>query len=406
MAPNPTGESAHVKRAGAPLTVALPVLGAATVVAIALCAVRVPVSPPGALPWIIAVALALAVMRIIARRKGHDRSRFGAYYAANLVVSALAVFLSPAFGLYLFLSFYEASMLKTPIAQNSAVVATAAVVAVAQTGGPQSDLFAPLPYLAFFAITVAIALVMTALDSHRERLIRTVEKANEELRAERELTATLTSQLVEQARAAGIAEERKRLSREIHDTVAQDLVAIIAQLASVEPNGLSHDAARRLHLADESARAALTEARRAVAALASPRLDNADLPLAIDDVLGQWRAATGIETELVVQGFPVSSSHDDALLRIAQEALANTWRHAHADRVTLTLTYSGSDLVLSVADDGIGFNVNSVQGGYGLSGMKARMDAMGGNFHIHSTTGEGTKLTATLPLRESIGDTR
>lgn len=145
---------------------------------------------------------------------------------------------------------------------------------------------------------------------------------------------------------------------------------------------------------DAAAREGLAEARRAVRALASPRLDDADLPLALDDLLGQWRGATGLGGELRVVGRPVSSGHDDALLRIAQEALANVAKHARARRADVALGYEAGTVTLEVHDDGAGFDPDAVTRGFGLPGMRARLAGAGGTLTIDSAPGRGTRVVA------------
>lgn len=177
--------------------------------------------------------------------------------------------------------------------------------------------------------------------------------------------------------------------------MAQDLVAIIAQLdaASGAPEA---ERDRRLAIVDTAAREALAEARRAVQALASPRLDDADLPLALDDLLGEWRAATGLGGEVTVVGRAASSGADDVLLRVAQEALANVAKHARARRADVRLAY-GEGVRLEVADDGTGFDAASVARGFGLAGMRDRLSAAGGTLSVESAPGEGTRVVAWLP---------
>lgn len=153
-------------------------------------------------------------------------------------------------------------------------------------------------------------------------------------------------------------------------------------------------------IADAAARDALGEARRAVRALASPRLDDNDLPLALDDLLGQWRSASGIDAELRMQGTPVASRHDDDLLRVGQEALANAARHARASWVEVTLDYRADAVALTVRDDGVGFDPQATLPGNGLRGLRARMERVGGSLHLTRAPGDGATVTARAPRRQ------
>ncbi len=383
------------------LPIALGLLGASLAAAVAMAVSGVPVVRTTDLPWLAVVTGLIACVRVVAERPGLSPRVARSLFWVNLALAGVAVWGSPAFGLYLFIGYYESGRLPTRAEQVAGMVGTALVIAIAQMGGPRSELFMPAVYVAFVAVNLLITGLMLVLDRQREALFVDLTRANDELRDERDRSAALRDQLVAQAREAGIAEERARLSREIHDTVAQDLVAIIAQLdaASAAPDAAERD--RRLAIVDAAAREALAEARRAVRALASPRLDDADLPLALDDLLGQWREATGLGGELRVVGRPVSSGHDDALLRVAQEALANVAKHARARRADVSLAYGADMVTLEVRDDGEGFDPHAVTHGFGLAGMRARADAVGGRMSIESTPGEGTRVVARMGTEQA-----
>lgn len=440
-----------VRRNRLALPITLGLLAASLAAAIVLALAEVPVVSDRDIPVYVVLTLVIAGLRVLAVRPGSE-TRAAVLFWLNLALAGAAIWFSPAFGLYLFVGYYEAGRFAHPAQRAAGMIGTAVVISVAQVGGPRSMLFIPLIYLAFVVVNLAITGVMMLLDRQRERLFVELAEANAELRAEQERSARLRDQLVEQARNAGVAEERARLSREIHDTVAQDLVAVIAQLTAASDAPDAGEQARRLAVADSAAREALAEARRAVKALASPRLDDTDLPLALDDLLGAWREATGLGGELSVTGRATASGHDDALLRVAQEALANVAKHARARRADVTLAFepagerrtaggsgrpgaapadgrSARDLAagsveasgradvafrprgsglegaaagtvqFTVCDDGTGFDTSAVASGFGLSSMLARMAEIGGSLDIVSSP-DGTTVTARLPLPE------
>lgn len=384
----------RMRTLGLPVTLGL--LGASLVAAVVMAYAGVPIVSTADLPLLGVLTAAMAAVRWAGARTAISERAVTALFWLNLVLAAAAIWLSPAFGLYLFVGYYESGRFTARSTRVAGIVATALVIALAQVGGPRSLLFTPLVYAAFAAVNLAVTLLMLGLDRQRERLFVTLARTNDDLRAEQERSAALRDQLVAQAREAGIAEERSRVSREIHDTVAQDLVAIIAQLdaASDETDASARD--RRLATVSTTARAALAEARRAVRALASPRLDAADLPLALDDLLGSWRTASGLDGELRVKGVAAATGRDDALLRIVQEALANAARHARASRADVALTY-GDGVRVEVADDGVGFDTDAVTRGFGLIGMRDRMASVGGWLEVASAPGEGTRVIAWVP---------
>lgn len=366
-------------------------------VSLALGVADVDVVQPGAVPWIVLVTAALVTVRWHwLRRADSERERLACFWA-TVALGVVAVLLSPVFALYLFIGYYEVSRFGSPTQRIAGTVAIAHVVAFGQLGGRASPIFQPTIYLGFVGVNLAIALAMLTLDRRREELLVDLAAANAELRAERARSAALLDQNVAQAWEAGVTEERQRLSREIHDTVAQDLVAIISQLGAAADATDDVERERRLAVADSAARDALAEARRAVRALASPRLDVVELPLALDDLLGEWRAATGLAGELQVRGRARASGHDDALLRVVQEALANVTKHARARRADVELSYTDEAVRLEVRDDGVGFDPQVPHDGFGLPGMRARLALAGGQLRVHSAPGGPTTVCAQVP---------
>jgi signal transduction histidine kinase len=206
---------------------------------------------------------------------------------------------------------------------------------------------------------------------------------------------------VAQAREAGVLDERQRMARELHDTLAQGLAGIITQLEAAEQSG---DDVRRRHLeaARRLARESLTEARRSVDALRPEPLVDARLPEAIE---ARWSALNGVAAEVTVTGAarPLRPEIEVTLLRAAQEALANVAKHADAHRVGLTLSYMEDLVTLDVRDDGAGFVVNGAaarandDGGFGLVAMRERVQGLAGRLEVESEPGAGTALSISVP---------
>lgn len=380
------------------------VIGALAVVQLA------PYSPgPASIPWFIALTLVAAGVRSWGLRAADRTPRARLAFWAGLVVTLALVLLNPAFGLYGFIAYPDATRQLSGRERGVALLAVAGMVAIAQTGGVGSPLLNLPVWLLFVAVNLVVAGSMLVFDRQRQRQHDALQAANEQLRISQERNQALQAELLAQAREAGATEERDRLAREIHDTIAQDLVAIITQLAVVADEPDPDERQRRLDQVDQIARGALSEARRSVHALGSPRLDAADLPDAVRGLLAGWQETTGVAAGLEVAGSPRSSGNDEALLRIAQEALANVARHAGASEVGVRLRYpdagqaTADAIVLEVADNGGGFDAEPGSaawlGGHGLGNMAERARQVGGQTLVVSRPGAGTTVTATVPGR-------
>lgn len=221
----------------------------------------------------------------------------------------------------------------------------------------------------------------------------------------------LQTSLASAERRTGMLEERQRLAREIHDTLAQDFASIIVHLERTEQlNHLEHSPAKgHLDLARSVAREGLEESRRMMAALRPEILEQRGLPEALGRVCEEWSRRTGTESKLSITGAsaPMHPEIELTILRGVQEALTNIRRHSGARTAAVTLSYMEDVLVLDVQDDGKGFVPGSVTGaGYGLTGMRERTENLGGTFSIESALGEGTTISISLPaLRPMGGDT-
>lgn len=228
-----------------------------------------------------------------------------------------------------------------------------------------------------------------------------ITQSEERQRLIEELEAT-RERLAAQERRAGVLEERGRLAREIHDTLAQGFISIITHLEAAEVDLPAGSEASRRHLerARSTARENLTEARRLVAALRPEILEGSSLPAALRRLADRWSEASGARAKVNVTGDHEHLSQDlqVALLRVAQEALSNVRRHARARNVTLTLSYMEDLVALDVQDDGLGFDPgSSPAGGFGLESMRERVESLGGRLVLESEPGEGTTLTVQLP---------
>ncbi len=227
-----------------------------------------------------------------------------------------------------------------------------------------------------------------------------------------ELTAT-RNDLDHAQHAAGVLTERERLAREIHDTLAQGLSSIQLLLRAAERTiDTDPDTARQqVVTAREAAVANLAEARRFVRDWAPPDLESGSLRHALEQLSQRATATSGIPVDLTVSGtvVPLLTGHEVALLRIAQQAVANAIQHAEASHIHLTLSYMDAEIALDVVDDGRGFDDPAVgdqsgSRGFGLAAMRARAAALNGTVAIESAAGHGTAVAVTLPLPMAVED--
>ncbi len=295
------------------------------------------------------------------------------------------------------------------------------ISAVSQTSGNHGGLLFRL--VMFF---VALTLDQTMLwflawflwrsdrqDHERRRALADLNEANGRLVATIAENEELHRQLIAQAREAGVAEERRRMAREIHDTLAQGLTGIVTQLQAAEqaaslPPGDPAGWRRHVAAATQLARDSLSEARRSVDALRPEPLERCRLSEALADVAQRWATLNGIPVQAQTTGTarPIRPEIEFALLRAAQEALANVARHAHATRVGLTVSYMDNEVALDVRDDGVGFDPASLPGGggFGLIAMRQRIADLSGTLEVESEPGGGTAISTCIPTASVLAD--
>ncbi|HZF57449.1 MAG TPA: GAF domain-containing sensor histidine kinase [Rubrobacter sp.] len=205
----------------------------------------------------------------------------------------------------------------------------------------------------------------------------------------------------------GAVEERNRLAREIHDTLAQSLTATTLQLESADAlldAGSSPEKAREpLLRALSLTQSNLEEARRSVLDLRAAPLEGRSLSRALRVLVERWEAETGTAARYraINGGRPLPPRVEVALYRICQEALTNVARHAEAGRADVQLVATPGQIRLVVADDGRGFDASNMpEDRHGLVGMNERAKMLGGRLEIRSNPGAGTRIEATVPLEE------
>jgi len=237
------------------------------------------------------------------------------------------------------------------------------------------------------------------------------EFRNEELElaqalANQAMMAVQLARLSGQSRQAAIVEERNRVARDIHDTLAQGFTGVIAQLEAAR-GAMSRKkmvkVSDHLERAGEMARESLREARRSVQALRPLALEEKLLTAALRDLMKRMTTGMTMKAKLTVKGKPrtLPPEWETNLLRIGQEVLTNAMRHAGATRFDAVLVSSSRDVRVSFQDNGRGFDPENTNGGFGIQGIRERVQQMGGQFSIETKEGKGTLSSIVIPLNIS-----
>lgn len=205
-----------------------------------------------------------------------------------------------------------------------------------------------------------------------------------------------------QARAAlAAAEERQRLARDLHDAVKQEIFAVAMQLGAARTLWDRDPALARSYLgeAEQLARQAQGELTALIQELRPAALADKGLGAALGAWLRDWSRRTGVAVEEHLPGDrALPMEVEQAVFRVAQEALANVARHSAAQNVRVTLAFPDDALILTIEDDGHGFDIESARSkGIGLTSMRERIEAIGGTFHLESAAG-GTRLDLRVQL--------
>lgn len=339
-----------------------------------------------------------------------DARRMRVYYAGRTVLALALSVINPFYAIFGWIGFLDLDVFRAR-GRRIAVVATAFILAGAQSGGlpPQSVAQGVLVVL-LLGINAGLAAAMLrihermqSLSVQRAATIAQLEESNARLADALAENAALQRQLLVQAREAGVLDERQRLAREIHDTIAQGLAGVITQLQAAEQSLDPVRARDHRERAADLARASLEEARRSVRDLAPRELEQDALPTALSRLVAGWSEASGVHAELELVGAwrPLHDEVESTLLRVAQESLTNVARHAGATRTVVTLSTMDEVVALDVRDDGRGFApeepVTGTAGGFGIVGMRHRAQRLAGELAVESAPGEGAAVSVRLP---------
>jgi signal transduction histidine kinase len=256
-------------------------------------------------------------------------------------------------------------------------------------------------------MVVAAGLAFVVAFTHFALSERTTRHEVERLAAELQAANQKLREYAAQVEDLATTKERNRLAREIHDSLGHYLTVINVQLEAARAlaEGGAPDAPTRmlaaLDKAQSLAREGLGDVRRSVAALRAPAMEGRPLPEMLEALAEEARAA-GLVTHVAVQGAPrpLPPATELALYRAAQEALTNIRKHARASRVDVRVEYGGDGRVrLSVRDNGVGAEPAAAEanGGFGLVGLRERLQLVGGELRVRTTPGEGFALEVEAP---------
>lgn len=353
-----------------------------------------------------ALVLQLWWGRVVRRHPGPHPTAT-AYYAVRWAIGFALTWVNEFFAFYASTGYFDADeMIAGRRLRRIGPFACSVSVAGAQAGG--MPFHSAGQWVVFAGLLLAnnvLLIVVGRLAQQEEERSRARATTIEALQQALDENAALHAQLLVQAREAGIADERRRLAAEIHDTLAQGLTGIIAQLQVVANAPDPAAAHTHLNRAADLARHSLGEARRSVQNLAPVGLAHDTLPQALRETVDRWGERTGVRAEFTLTGTAedLHAEVSATLLRIAQEALSNTSKHASASRVGVTLSFMDDEVALDVRDDGKGFDPltppeRTGTGGFGLDGMRARAERIAGSLSVESEPGYGTAVSARVPL--------
>ena len=247
-----------------------------------------------------------------------------------------------------------------------------------------------VPIITFISMYVTLYVRQAEAREKAEALATELEAANQQLTEYAARVEDLT-----------ITTERQRMARELHDTLSQGLAGLILQLEAADAHLTNNHTAKAQSIvgnAMEQARATLANARRAIDDLRQSSLDDLDSALRLE--ISRFTNATGIPILYHAdQTPPLPDSIKETLVRAVAEALTNVANHAQAHNVTMDVRMKDKSLLVTIQDDGRGFDAASIPAGhYGILGIKERVRLVNGSFEIQSENGKGTTLRIDMPL--------
>ncbi|MEU1364673.1 sensor histidine kinase [Streptomyces sp. NPDC005803] len=344
--------------------------------------------------WILALTAVLALCYALVRLRPGDRVRRPyAYLCVLVVVLGGLAYEGDGFGV-----FYTVMLTQFIVFADSprgAILFTGLGAAGITIGGSLREGGHVEAFLQNSASSLGVWVVATAMALMTPRVLA---QRDERAALRTELKSTQL-ELAEVYQRQGAAEERERLAREIHDTLAQGFASIIV-LAEAARSQLAvdvHRSAQQLQSIEQTARENLAEARVLVGAAPSSGVAPGSVAATLRRTLERFTEDTGLDVTSELADIVCDQPTRIALLRCTQESLANIRKHASASTVGVVLAHGPDAVELEITDDGRGFVVEDAHG-FGLNGMRKRLAESGGGLTVTSSLGDGTRILATIPL--------
>ena len=335
------------------------------------------------------VALIVAAFLLVGRRVyGGCKLRTALLYVGFFCVASLTLIgLAPAGYLTLFALFpqiWSMLPLRWAIGTSSVLVLCMSGITIVKAGWTTDAILSA-------ALTAVLVLGMGTLMGLWIHGIVVESERRKALIAELQETR---AELADSHHREGVQAERERLAAEIHDTLTQGFLSILVHAQAADLVAKDETVRERLTLIEQTARENLNEARSLVAALTPTDLRGRTLADAVQRVVERSK----LPAQLRVDGEPrtLPANSEVVLLRGAQEALTNVHKHAQASHVDVLLSYREDDATLEVHDDGVGFDADNVDG-FGLRGMRSRVQQVSGTMTVQTAPGKGTTIRLVVP---------
>jgi len=314
------------------------------------------------------------------------------YFGIQAFVLMLTFMLGPisadAFNfLFLLLAIHTAVVLPGKSATIWVVIYYAIVSSIVLLTRRLDGVYAALFYLIAYVLCGFFGHTLQQAEVARDRNQKLVDELRETQKKLQELA---------------VVEERNRLARDLHDSVKQQVFAISMQLSAARTSMSATDKAYQpVTEAERLAQQAGTELTSLINALRPPALVRKSLPDAVREYVDEWSRQNQIESTLNVDSsVAVDQQVEQALFRVVQEALANVARHSQADKVTVDLKSENNAVVLTIEDNGIGFDEKMIRKGVGLDSMQERLIALNGKVDVESKKSKGTRVIARVRSTE------